>query len=79
MAHHLEKFPAWVLIRPAGDVANQWVAHCLQYDVVTQGTSPAHALDMIFEAVAIVLIEDLREGCRATITSPHRRQLDLPI
>jgi predicted RNase H-like HicB family nuclease len=41
----------------SGDTEN-WVAICLEYDVVTQGESEAHAVEMIREAVELYL-EDL--------------------
>ncbi|HXK32820.1 MAG TPA: type II toxin-antitoxin system HicB family antitoxin [Dehalococcoidia bacterium] len=41
----------------AGD---QWVAQCIEYDVVTQGDSREHAVAMIKEAVELYL-EDVSE------------------
>ena len=38
--------------------SDQWVAVCLEYDVVTQGDSEEHALEMIKEAVELHL-EDM--------------------
>jgi len=35
--------------------SNQWVAHCIEYDVATQGDSEAHAAEMIREAVELHL------------------------
>jgi len=37
---------------------DQWVAHCLEYDVTTQGDNEEHALAMIKEAVELH-IEDM--------------------
>jgi predicted RNase H-like HicB family nuclease len=37
---------------------DQWVAWCLEYDVVSQGNSEQHALEMIQEAVELH-IEDM--------------------
>ncbi len=48
----------WVLIEPADDVPGQWVAHCLNLDVMSQGNSPLHARDMIAEAIALTLADD---------------------
>lgn len=50
----------WVLFRPSEQIAGEWIAHCLELDVVTQGTSLRHAGEMIMEAVKMVLDEDLR-------------------
>jgi predicted RNase H-like HicB family nuclease len=48
-----------VLIRPARDLPGQWVAHCLNWDLVSQGESPSHATRMIAEAVLLAIEEDL--------------------
>lgn len=55
-------YNTWVLFFRAPDVPGQWVAHCLDFDVVTQGNSLAHAAEMIVEAVGIVAGEDLKRG-----------------
>lgn len=52
----------FLLVRPAPDVAGQWVAHCLDFDVVSQGNSPIHALHMMMEATTIVVADDLARG-----------------
>jgi hypothetical protein len=52
----------WVVVEPAHDVPGQWTAHCLDFDVVTQGNSFGHALEMLCEATTIVLAEDLIAG-----------------
>jgi hypothetical protein len=44
-------------VQRAADVEGQWVSHCLDIDVVTQGTSLKHAIDMLCEAVTIVVRE----------------------
>lgn len=48
-----------VVLRPASDLPGQWVAHCLDVDVVTYGDSPRHALEMSKEAVEMVFVDDL--------------------
>ena len=48
-----------VLICPAQDLPGQWVAHCLNWDLVSQGASPSHAMRMIAEAVVLAIDEDL--------------------
>ncbi|HVY65901.1 MAG TPA: hypothetical protein VHH11_13850 [Gammaproteobacteria bacterium] len=55
-------FNVWVLARPAADLPEQWIAHVLNLDVVTQGNSLAHALDMAVEATLMVLSDDIAEG-----------------
>ena len=48
-----------VLVRPAHDVPGQWVAHCLNIDVMSQGDSIAHAFEMAREAVLMAVVDDL--------------------
>jgi hypothetical protein len=52
----------WVVVRPAEDLPDQWVAHCLDLDVVTQGTSFQHAMKMVFEACSMVVADDIVAG-----------------
>jgi predicted RNase H-like HicB family nuclease len=49
-----------VLVTPAEDIPGQWVAHCLNLDVVTAGESIEHALEMAREAVLEVVADDLK-------------------
>ena len=51
-----------VLIQAAPDVEGQWLAHCLNWDVVSQGDSPKHALEMIVEAIIIAIEDDRAAG-----------------
>lgn len=51
-----------VLIHEASDIPGQWVAHCLNLDVISQGNSPAEARDNVEEAILIVLNDDLANG-----------------
>lgn len=48
---------ALVLLYPAADVPGEWVAHVLDYDLVTQCRLPDHTVEMAEEALAIVLSE----------------------
>lgn len=48
-----------VMVTRSESISREWVGHCLELDVVSQGTSPAHALNMVAEAVAIVVLDDL--------------------
>lgn len=50
------------LIYPSRQVSGQWVAHCLELDLVTQGNSEKHALEMMAEAVELVAEENVRNG-----------------
>ena len=51
-----------VLVKPDEEVAGQWIAHCLDLDLVSQGNSLQHAVEMICDAIAIVLLEDAHAG-----------------
>ncbi|HEX8791484.1 MAG TPA: hypothetical protein VF765_11080 [Polyangiaceae bacterium] len=55
-------FNTWVLVHPAEDLPGAWVAHSLEFDVVSQGTSAEHALRMVSEAVGLVLQEDVEQA-----------------
>jgi predicted RNase H-like HicB family nuclease len=52
----------WFLLRKADDVPGEWVAHCLELDVVSQGRSVDHAAEMLFEATAMALVDDIEHG-----------------
>ena len=52
----------WALFWPSKDVDGQWVAHCLNFDIVSQGNSLMHARDMLIEAVALSLMDDFEAG-----------------
>lgn len=56
------RYSCWAQISPAEDVPGEWVAHCLNLDVASQGSTPEHASQMIREACAMVVEEDLRSG-----------------
>ena len=47
-----------------------WVSYCPDFDVMTMGDSPDHALDMLAEAVTMVIQDDIRHG-----RDPHRRSV----
>lgn len=50
------------LIHQEKSLEGQWVAHCLNLDLVSQGNSPAHAIRMILEATSIAVLDDLEAG-----------------
>ncbi|WP_242335325.1 hypothetical protein [Anaeromyxobacter sp. SG66] len=57
-----QSFNVWIVVRPAADVPGQWVAHCLDLDVVTYGNSLRHALDMVHEAARNTILDDLNSN-----------------
>ena len=53
------------LVFPSGDIPGVWVGHCLEVDVVSQGTEetgPEGAFQSTLEATAITIELDRREG-----------------
>ncbi len=62
-------YSGWAYITRAEDVPGCWVAHCFDFGVVTIGDSPQHALEMVREAVGLVLVDDLNRGL-----DPHARR-----
>lgn len=55
-------FALWVVFKKAPDVPGQWTAHCLDIDVISQGSSLPHAMQMIEQAIGMTLIDDLGRG-----------------
>ena len=51
-----------ILIVPAEDLANVWVACCPYLALCTQGDSPDHAKAMMAEAIALVTADDAADG-----------------
>lgn len=47
-------------MKRADDVPDAWVAECVPLGVVTQGDSLKHAIDMLAEAVDLVIDDDLQ-------------------
>jgi predicted RNase H-like HicB family nuclease len=56
------RFSCWAIIQPAEDIPGQWVAHCLDLDVVTFGSSIEQALKLLREATAMTICDDLNRG-----------------
>jgi len=51
-----------VLVTRSEQIPGTWVAHCLDLDVVTQGEGIRGAMDMLVEAVMMVVEDDLKAG-----------------
>jgi len=45
-----------------GENTREWVAHCLELDIVTQGGTPREAVRMLADALDTVARENLRSG-----------------
>ncbi len=63
-----------VFLTRAPDVAGQWVGHCLEVDVVSQGRSMKEAFEATREAVELVLLDDLGAGREPTRRSAPREE-----
>lgn len=44
-----------MLVYPAMDLHGQWIFHCLDLDIISQGSTPSHAFEMGLEAVRVTL------------------------
>lgn len=65
--------------RRSDELPGQWVAHCLDVDVVTYGNSLRHALEMLREAVDLVVVEDLSTGLEPLERSAPREEWEAMI
>ena len=65
-ARDLRIFTCWVMIERSEDEDGSWLGHCLEFDIVSQGDSPQQAIDMIHEATAMALFDDLNDGVEPT-------------
>src|SRR4051812_46180281 len=52
----------WVLVEQAQDIPGTWVAHFLDFDVISHGESPKDALDCVAEAVVMAVTDDLNDA-----------------
>lgn len=52
----------WILVYPAPDLANVWIGHNISFDVISQGTTPHHALEMVKEASIMFAEHELAMG-----------------
>jgi len=51
-----------VTICPADDKSGEWIGHVLDFDIVSQGSSPKAAYDNAVESAAMVVCDDLNEN-----------------
>lgn len=63
-----------VYLTRAPDLDGQWVGHCLDVDVVSQGDSLKQAYEMTREAVEIVVLDDLNTGREPAERSAPREE-----
>ncbi|HUC00407.1 MAG TPA: hypothetical protein VMS11_11325 [Solirubrobacterales bacterium] len=55
-------FTSSIVVAPAEDIAGMWVGHCLNFDVISQGSNPNEAFEAVIEAVAMAVLDDLDAG-----------------
>ena len=55
-------YPCWVIVEPAPDVKGKWVAHCLDFDTLSQADDAETAAKILIEATMDTILEDLMEG-----------------
>lgn len=82
MDNDVRHYNFWVYIERDEGNCDQWVAHCLKLDIVSWGSSPAEAKDMVFDAVEQSLLDDLNQGLDPLDRTPapqefQQRLLDL--
>lgn len=58
----LRRRNVWVLAYRAEDVPGEWVAHCLDVDVVMQGPTLPAALSAAIDGVLLVVRSDIERG-----------------
>jgi hypothetical protein len=54
-------YSCWIVVEPSKDIPGVWLSHCLNFDVISQGETPQHALEAVCEAVEMVIVDDLTE------------------
>lgn len=55
-------FTGSIVVEPAEDISGVWVGHCLDFDVISQGSDPREAIEAVIEAVAMTLLDDLQNN-----------------
>ena len=63
-----------VFLTRAPDVEGQWVGHCLEVDVVSQGQTMKEAFEATREAVELVVLDDLASAREPTQRSAPREE-----
>jgi hypothetical protein len=54
--------PFHVLVYPAPDIAGQWIAHCLELDMIAQGDSSEDARAVLDDQFRVLLEYNLEHG-----------------
>ena len=69
------QFPLRVVVYPAPDVPGQWIAHGLETDIVTQGDSVDHAIEMMADAVGSLAEYHAERGLFPLRLTPAPREV----
>lgn len=59
---HRDVHTLHAVIYPAEQIAQRWVAHCLELDIVTYGRSESDAIAMLADAIATVAEANVQSG-----------------
>ena len=55
-------YSCWVIVEPAPDVKGKWIAHCLDFDTLSQADDAETAAKILIEATTHTILDDLAEG-----------------
>lgn len=55
-------YPIHIVVDRCAEIPGRWNAHCLEFDVMSWSDSISGALDLVREAIAMVLADDLAHG-----------------
>lgn len=62
-------YTGWVLVERDPEAEEQvWVAHCLDFNIVSSGRTVREAIDSVYECVSVAVCDDLNAGL-----DPHGR------
>jgi hypothetical protein len=66
-------YSCWIVVEPAEDMAGTWVSHCLNFDLVSYGDSPADAAGGVCAAIEDAIVDDFqhqRDPSKRGATTP---------
>lgn len=59
---HVLKLDCWIMVYPADDQSGDWMGECPNLNVITWGSSPEHAFEMVLDAATETILDDLELG-----------------
>ncbi len=60
------------VVKPSEEIPGRWIGHCLELDVVSEGSSSAHAKEMVLEATGMIVKDDYQNGRDPFHRQPYR-------